>query len=71
MVYVYSLQYSYLAVQAINKFLLELRLKESSSEKRRKLNELSLNDEEWERVSLFCNLLQVSPKLQYLRILKY
>ena len=46
-------------MQPINKFHLELRLKETSAEKLRKPSMLSLDDEEWEHVSLFCNLLQV------------
>ena len=46
-------------VQAINEFVLELGLKENSSEKRQKMASLALNDDEWTCVRLFCNVLQV------------
>ena len=36
-----------------------LGLKESNLEKRRKISSLTLHDEEWTRVRLFCNILQV------------
>ena len=45
--------------QAIDEFVLELGLKESNSEKRRKLTSLALNEDEWARVRLFCHVLQV------------
>ena len=47
--------------EAVDEFVLELGLKESSSEKRRKITSLALNSEEWTRVRLFCNILQVQP----------
>ena len=47
-------------VQAINEFILELGLKENSSEKRQKMASLALNTNEWTRVCLFCNILKVS-----------
>ena len=46
--------------QAINEFVLELGLKENSSEKRQKMASLALNTDEWTRVRLFCNILEVS-----------
>ena len=45
--------------EAIDEFVLELGLKESSCEKCRKITSLALNSEEWMRVHLFCNILQV------------
>ena len=45
--------------QAIDEFVLELGLKENNSEKRRKITALALSNEEWTRVRLFCNILQV------------
>ena len=45
--------------EAVDEFVLELGLKESSTEKRRKITSLALNSEEWTRVRLFCNILQV------------
>ena len=47
-------------VQAINKFTLELGLKENSSEKWQKVASLTLNTNKWMRVCLFCNILEVS-----------
>ena len=45
--------------QAVNQFILELGLKENSSEKQCKITTLTLNDEEWTRICLKCNILQV------------
>ena len=47
-------------VQAVDEFIYELGLKESNIEKRRKIDSLALHEDEWTRVRLFCNLLQVS-----------
>lgn len=49
-----------LNVQAVDEFIYELGLKESNIEKRRKIDSLALHEDEWTRVRLFCNLLQVS-----------
>jgi hypothetical protein len=46
-------------MQAVDEFILELGLKESNAEKRRKITALALHEEEWTRVRLFCNILQV------------
>jgi hypothetical protein len=45
--------------EAIDEFVLDLGLKESSSEKCRKITSLALNSDEWTWVCLFCNILQV------------
>jgi hypothetical protein len=45
--------------QAVDKFILGLGVKEASAEKRRKIAALTLHDDEWTRVRLFCNILQV------------
>ncbi|KAF9544163.1 hypothetical protein CPC08DRAFT_417880 [Agrocybe pediades] len=45
---------------AINDFVYELGMRETNSEKRRKIAALQLTDEEWTRVTLFLNLLGVS-----------
>jgi len=50
--------------RAIDEFLLELRLKETNLDKRRKITDLSLDDEEWTRVRLFCNVLQHADDAQ-------
>ena len=36
-------------------------LEEKSLEKRKKLDQLQLSDDEWEQLDLFANLLAVSP----------
>lgn len=46
-------------MQAVDEFILELGLKESNAEKRRKITALALHEDEWTRVRLFCNILQV------------
>jgi len=48
-----------LVLQAVDEFVYELRLKEANTEKRHKLAALALDEEEWTRVRLFCNILQV------------
>jgi len=45
--------------QAIEDFIRKLRQKELSADKRRKLSQLELTEEEWTRIRLFCNVLQV------------
>ena len=45
--------------EAVVEFVLELGLKENNSEKCCKMTSLALNSEEWTRVHLFCNILQV------------
>ena len=47
--------------QVINEFVLELGLKENSSEKWQKMASLALNTDEWTRVRLFCNILVKNP----------
>ena len=48
-------------LQAVDEFVCELRLRELNPEKRRKIAALALDEEEWTRVRLFSNILQVSP----------
>jgi hypothetical protein len=45
--------------QMVDDFIFELKRKEKNVEKRTKLAALILRDEEWTRVRLFCNILQV------------
>jgi hypothetical protein len=44
----------------VSDFVYDLGLKEDNLEKRRKIDALQLNEEEWGRVGLFCDLLGVS-----------
>jgi hypothetical protein len=44
---------------AINEFIVELGANETNPGKRLKITALRLHDDEWTRVRLFCNLLQV------------
>lgn len=44
--------------QAVDEFVGELILREADTEKRRKLVALTLDEEEWTRVRLLCNILQ-------------
>jgi hypothetical protein len=44
----------------VDEFIYKLGCKETNAEKRRKLTSLALNEDEWMRVRLFCNILQVS-----------
>lgn len=46
-------------LQCCDEFVYALRRKETNTEKRCKLGDLALSEEEWNRVRLFCNLLQV------------
>jgi len=46
-------------LKCLDDFVYELSMKETNAEKRRKLGDLTLTEEEWDRVRLFCNLLQV------------
>ena len=48
-------------MQAVDKFICELRLWEANPEKWRKIAALALNKEEWTCVRLFTNILQVHP----------
>jgi len=50
-------------LQAIEDFIWKLRQKETNAEKRCKLGQLKLNEEEWTRVHLFCNILQVRSSI--------
>ena len=50
---------SHALLQCCDEFVYALRRKETSAEKRRKIGDLALSEEEWNRVRLFCNLLQV------------
>ena len=52
-----------MVAQAIDDFIFELGQKESNAKKCRKINALSMDNEEWMRVRLFCNILQVSIML--------
>ena len=54
-----SLTYIHTVLQAVDKFVRDLRIRESNNEKRRKLTALTIDEEEWTRVRLFCNILQV------------
>ena len=49
-------------VQAVDEFVFELAYKENNPKKREKINTLRLNEGEWTRVRLFCNILQVSQR---------
>ena len=51
--------------QAVDKFILGLGVKEANADNRRKISALTLHDEEWTRVRLFCNILQVRVYLIY------
>ena len=55
----FSLVVTHRSLQFVDQFILELRRRETNTEKRRKLADLALTEEEWDRVRLFCNLLQV------------
>jgi hypothetical protein len=46
-------------LQAVDEFVCELRLRETNPEKRHKIAALALDKEEWMRVRLFSNILQV------------
>jgi hypothetical protein len=48
-----------MAIQLVDKFIFDLACKDVNAEKRRKISLLALEEEEWMRVHLFCNLLQV------------
>ena len=52
--------------QAVNEFILSIGAKETTADKRRKTSDLVLDEEEWTRVRLFCNILQVRVQLVYL-----
>jgi len=45
--------------QDVDDFIFELSMRETNAEKRRKIGDLTLTGDEWDRVRLFCNLLQV------------
>ena len=45
--------------QSVNEFIYGLGLKEATADQRRKTSALVLSEEEWTRVHLFCNILQV------------
>jgi hypothetical protein len=47
-------------MQYINTFIYEMGLKEPNLDKRKKIGELELRNNEWERVKLFLDLLAVS-----------
>jgi hypothetical protein len=46
-------------LQAVDEFVCKLRLREANPEKRHKIATLALDEEEWTRVHLFSNILQV------------
>jgi hypothetical protein len=48
-----------MAIQSVDKFIFDLARKDVNAEKRCKISLLTLDEEEWTRVRLFCNLLQV------------
>ena len=49
--------------QSVDEFILGLGIKEANADKRRKISALVLSEEEWTRVRLFCNILQVRSTL--------
>ena len=55
----FSFVFTHCSLQFVDQFILELRRRETNTEKRRKLADLALTEEEWDRVRLFCNLLPV------------
>ena len=55
----YNIAQAHALLQCCDEFVFALRRKETSAEKRRKLGDLALSEEEWNQVRLFCNLLQV------------
>jgi hypothetical protein len=57
--------YTYSVLQAVDKFVHDLRLEETNNEKRRELAALALDEEEWTSVRLFCNILQVRAVVIY------
>ena len=57
--------YTYSVLQAVDNFVHDLRLEETNNEKRRELAAFALDEEEWTRVRLFCNLLQVRAVVIY------
>ena len=46
-------------------------MRETNAEKRRKIGDLTLTDDEWDRVRLFCNLLQVCIVMSVLLLLMF
>jgi hypothetical protein len=55
-----------LTFQAVDEFIIAIGAKETTADKRCKTSALTLDDEEWTRVRLFCNILQVCVHLMYL-----
>jgi len=55
----FALPVTHELLKFVDEFVFELRRKETNTEKRRKIGDLALTEEEWDRVRLFCNLLQV------------
>jgi len=51
--------------QDVDDFVFELSMRETNAEKRRKIGDLTLTDDEWDRVRLFCNLLQVCSTINF------
>ena len=51
--------------QFLDDFVYELSMRKTNAEKRRKIGDLTLTDDEWDRVRLFCNLLQVCSTLNF------
>ena len=45
--------------QFVDDFMYKLSMWETNAEKHHKIGDLTLMDDEWDRVWLFCNLLQV------------
>jgi hypothetical protein len=56
-------------LQAADKFVCELRLREMNPEKWRKIAALALDEEEWTHMRLFSNILQVRPCVLCLKTL--
>ena len=44
--------------QYVDDFVYELSMRETNAEKHRKIGDLTLTNNEWDRIRLFCNLLQ-------------
>ena len=55
----FSFVFTHRSLQFVDQFILELRRRETNTEKRQKLADLALTEEELDQVRLFCNLLQV------------
>jgi hypothetical protein len=55
--------------QYVDDFVYELSMRETNAEKRRKIGDLTLTNDEWDRIRLFCNLLQVCSTVNFVLLL--